>query len=154
MAKEIERKYLIDVEKWGMEGTPVEIVQAYLVILPDKVIRIRIAGLKAFLTIKGNSQGISRDEFEYSIPVDDANELLKMCGELQVIKTRYIQYIHEKKWEIDVFHGKNEGLIVAEIELKSENETIELPEWIICEVSDDERYFNFNLTLKPFSVWQ
>jgi adenylate cyclase len=125
-----------------------------LVILPDKVIRIRIAGLKAFLTIKGNSQGITRDEFEYSIPVDDANELLKMCGGLQVIKTRYIQYIHGKKWEIDVFHDKNEGLIIAEIELESENETIELPEWIIFEVSDDERYFNFNLALKPFSVWQ
>jgi adenylate cyclase len=153
MAKEIERKYLIDVEKWGRKGTPVEIIQAYLVKLPDKVVRVRIAGERAFITIKGNLQGITRDEFEYSIPVSDAKELLKFCGEFRVEKTRYVQEINGKKWEIDVFHGKNSGLIVAEIELNSESETIELPEWIICEVSSDERYFNFNLATKPYQTW-
>jgi len=154
MAKEIERKFLIDVEKWGKKGAPVEMIQAYLVILPDKIVRIRIAGEKAFLTIKGNSTGITRDEFEYPIPVADAGELLKMCIDHRVEKTRYNQYINGKKWEIDVFHGANDGLIVAEIELNSETEDLELPDWILSEVSDDERYFNFNLAVKPFSTWQ
>lgn len=154
MAKEIERKFLIDVEKWGKKGAPVEMIQAYLVILPDKIVRIRIAGEKAFLTIKGNSTGITRDEFEYPIPVDDAGELLKMCDDYRVEKTRYNQHINGKKWEIDVFHGANDGLIVAEIELNSETEDLELPDWILSEVSDDERYFNFNLAVKPFSTWQ
>jgi adenylate cyclase len=153
MAKEIERKFLIDIEKWGMQGSPIEMVQAYLVILPDKIIRIRKTEEKAFLTIKGNTQGITRDEFEYSIPVDDAIELLKMCGDYRVEKTRYIHELNGKKWEIDVFHGKNEGLIVAEIELLSEEETIELPEWIIREVSMEEKYYNFNLATKPYSTW-
>jgi adenylate cyclase len=154
MAKEIERKFLIDVEKWGRKGTPVEMIQAYLVILPDKIIRVRIAGEGAWLTIKGNTQGITRDEFEYSIPVDDANDLLKMCEDYRVEKTRYVQKIDGKKWEIDVFHGKNEGLIVAELELDSEDDVIVLPEWIICEVSTDEKYYNFNLAIAPFSTWQ
>jgi adenylate cyclase len=153
MAKEIERKYLIDTEKWNWRGTAVEMVQGYLVILADKVVRVRIAGEKAYITIKGNKQGISRDEFEYSIPVNDAEELLKMCGDLLVEKTRYILEINNKKWEIDVFKGRNEGLIVAEIELDSEAETIDLPEWVISEVSNDERYFNFNLTTSPYSTW-
>ena len=153
MAKEIERKYLIDVERWGKRGIPVEMVQVYLAILPDRVIRVRIAGEKAYLTIKGNKHGITRDEFEYSIPADDAKELLKIGGEYRVEKTRYILEIKGKKWEIDVFHGKNDGLIVAEIELGSEDETIELPEWIIREVSDDERYSNYNLALKPYLTW-
>jgi len=154
MAKEIERKYLIDVEKWGMQGTPIAMVQAYLVVLPDKTVRIRRAGEKAFITIKGNRQGITRDEFEYSIPVVDAIELLKLCGDFSVEKTRYIQEVNGKKWEIDVFHGKNEGLIVAEIELHSEEESIKLPEWIIREVSLEEKYFNFNLATKPYSTWE
>jgi adenylate cyclase len=153
MAKEIERKYLINVEKWGYKGTPVEMLQAYLVIQPDKVVRVRIAGDMAFLTIKGNLKGITRDEFEYPIPVDDAKELLKMGGEYRVEKTRYIQEIDGRKWEIDVFSGKNSGLIIAEIELNSESEIVELPEWIIREVSSDERYFNFNLAHKPYLTW-
>jgi len=154
MAKEIERKFLIDVEKWGRRGTPVEMVQAYLAILPDKIVRIRISGEKAHLTIKGNTQGITRDEYEYQIPIEDAYELLKMGCDYRVEKTRYIQFINKKKWEIDVFHGANEGLTVAEIELEDENEMVELPEWISCEVSTDERYYNFNLATKPFSSWQ
>jgi adenylate cyclase len=154
MAKEIERKFLIDVEKWGRQGSPVEMVQAYLVILHDKVIRVRIAGEEAYLTIKGNLKGISRDEFEYSIPVDDAIELLKMGGELRIEKTRYIQHINGKKWEVDVFKGNNNGLVIAEIELESENETIELPDWAIFEVSNDKRYFNFNLAQNPYSTWK
>jgi adenylate cyclase len=153
MAKEIERKFLVDAELWGRKGIPVEMVQSYLVAIPGKVIRVRIAGDRAYLTIKGNLEGITRDEFEYSIPVNDALELLKMGGEFRIEKTRYIQQINDKKWEIDVFKGDNSGLIVAEIELESENETIVLPEWVIGEVSSDERYFNFNLAQNPFSKW-
>jgi len=154
MAKEIERKFLIDVEKWGKQGAPVEMVQAYLVILPDKIVRVRMAGEKAFLTIKGNTSGITRDEFEYPIPVADARELLEMCGGLKVEKTRYIYTFKGKKWEIDVFHGRNEGLVVAEIELESADEPIVYPDWVVCEVSEDEKYYNFNLAIKPYSVWQ
>jgi adenylate cyclase len=153
MAKEIERKFLIDSEMWGKKGTPIEIVQAYLVILSDLVVRVRIIGDKAFLTIKGNSQGITRDEFEYPIPINDALVLLEMSGKSRVEKTRYIQQINGKKWEVDVFKGNNSGLIIAEIELDSESEKVEIPEWATEEVSNDLRYFNFNLAQKPFSSW-
>jgi adenylate cyclase len=154
MAKEIERKFLIDVDRWGREGSPVEMVQGYLVILPDKIVRVRIAGANAFLTIKGNARGITRDEFEYAIPVDDALELLKMCEGRNVEKTRYIYFFEGGKWEIDVFHGRNEGLVVAEIELESADMPIDLPVWVVREVSEDERYYNFNLAIKPYSAWQ
>ena len=154
MAKEIERKFLIDTEKWGWKGTPVTMIQAYLAVLPDKVVRVRIAGDYAFLTIKGNRHGISRDEFEYSIPLNDALELLKICEYNPVEKTRYTFDFAGKKWEIDVFHGKNSGLIVAEVELQSASEEIILPGWIMKEVSDEEKYYNFNLAMHPFSEWQ
>jgi len=154
MAKEIERKFLIDQNKWNWEGTTYEIVQAYLVILHDKIVRVRIAGKNAFLTIKGKLNGITRDEFEYPIPIEDARELMILCEYNKIEKIRYIQIINDKKWEIDVFNGKNKGLIVAEIELESEDEEIIYPEWIVKEISDDDRYYNFNLAMIPFSKWQ
>lgn len=154
MAKEIERKFLIDINRWDGSGTPIEMVQAYLVIQPDKIVRVRIANDKAYLTIKGNLQGITRDEFEYEIPVDDAREMLKMCLYTPVEKTRYVSTIEGKTWEIDIFHGKNEGLFVAEIELDSEEEEVALPDWILTEVSTDERYYNFMLSINPYSTWQ
>jgi adenylate cyclase len=154
MAKEIERKFLIDINKWDWSGTPVEMVQAYLVIQPDKIVRVRIAADKAFLTIKGNQSGITRDEFEYEIPVVDAQELLKMCLYNPVEKTRYVSEIEGKIWEIDIFKGMNNGLFVAEIELDSEEEEVNLPHWITEEVSSNEKYYNFNLSVNPFSTWQ
>jgi adenylate cyclase len=154
MAKEIERKFLIDINRWDGSGTPIEMVQAYLVIQPDKIVRVRIANDKAYLTIKGNLQGITRDEFEYEIPVGDAREMLKMCLYTPVEKTRYVSTIEGKTWEIDIFHGKNEGLFVAEIELDSEEEEVALPDWILTEVSTDERYYNFMLSINPYSTWQ
>jgi len=154
MAKEIERKFLIDTNRWNWRGIPIEMVQAYLVIQPDKIVRVRIAGDNAFLTIKGNQTGITRDEFEYEIPVDDARELLKMCIYNPVEKTRYIYEIEGKIWEIDVFHGKNQGLYVAEIELEFDDELVKLPNWVTEEVSTDEKYYNFNLSINPFSTWQ
>jgi len=154
MAKEIERKFLIDADKWAKQGNPVEMCQGYLAISGDKIIRVRIAGNNAYITIKGNLQGISRDEFEYEIPVDDARQLMNLCEGNPVEKTRYKYLFAGKMWEIDLFHGANNGLIVAEIELSSEDEPFEKPDWIGEEVSTDTKYFNFNLSQNPFANWQ
>ena len=153
MAKEIERKFLVDANKWGKTGTPVKIEQAYLVTEPDKVIRVRIKGEHAFLTIKGNLNGITRDEFEYEIPVHDALQLMEMRTGALVSKTRFVEIIDNKTWETDVFEGENQGLIVAEIELENENEAFNPPPWTTLEVSTDVRYYNFNLSKNPFSKW-
>ncbi len=153
MGKEIERKYLVDLDKWAWKGTPVEIKQAYLSIENGKIIRIRTSGEKAYLTIKGNLQGITRDEFEYPVPYTDALQLMNFSVSFPVEKTRYILPSGDIKWEIDVFHGLNDGLIVAEVELTSEDQEFEKPDWILEEVSHDERYFNFNLSLRPFQKW-
>lgn len=154
MAKEIERKFLIDAERWKLQGKPVKMAQAYLCIDEKKVIRVRVAGEQAFLTIKSNVKGISRDEYEYEIPLEDARKLLHLNQGALVEKTRYLFEEQGKLWEIDVFEGSNKGLIVAEIELNSEHEHFEKPEWILDEVSTDERYYNFNLSLKPYTTWQ
>jgi adenylate cyclase len=153
MAKEIERKFMVDLLKWKPGTQVTSIVQGYLLALPHKVIRVRIANNDAFLTIKGSMQGITRDEFEYAIPLPDAKQLLTLCEYNLVEKLRYIEYVEGKKWEIDVFKGKNMGLVIAEIELDSEEETIEKPHWILDEVSVEEKYFNFNLAKYPFLEW-
>jgi adenylate cyclase len=153
MAKEIERKFLVDTNKWKKTGTPVKIEQAYLLTEPDKVIRVRIKGVHAFLTIKGNLNGITRDEFEYEIPVPDAHQLMAMRTGAIVSKTRFVEIIDNKIWETDVFEGENQGLIVAEIELENENEAFNPPLWTTLEVSTDIRYYNFNLSKNPFSKW-
>ncbi|MGF7138747.1 CYTH domain-containing protein [Roseimarinus sediminis] len=154
MAKEIERKFLIDVKDWNFEGTPVKMKQAYLSVDPGKVIRVRMAGNRAMLTIKGNLHGISRDEFEYEIPFDDVVQLMELREGAVVEKTRYLLDLNGKTWEIDVFEGENAGLVVAEIELESEMEAFEKPGWIGDEVSTDVRYYNFSLSKNPFSKWQ
>ncbi len=154
MGKEIERKFLIDVEKWGYQGTPIEMAQAYLTIDTQKIIRVRIAGTQAYLTIKANVKGISRDEFEYEIPVDDARKMLLLSQYPMVSKTRYEYLFEGKLWEIDVFEAENKGLVVAEIELESEDEPFAKPEWLVKEVSTDEKYYNFNLSANPYSNWQ
>jgi adenylate cyclase len=116
---------------------------------------VRLAGDEAFLTVKGASSGVSRLEFEYRIPRDDAVVLLdNLCGPALIEKTRYRQQVGDKLWEIDVFHGENDGLIVGEVELHAEDEGFELPEWAIQEVSDDARYFNSNLMRCPFNSWR
>lgn len=154
MAKEIERKFLIDVKDWNFEGIPIKMKQAYLSVDPGKVIRVRVAGNRAMLTIKGNLHGISRDEFEYEIPFDDAVQLIELREGAVVEKTRYLLDLNGKTWEIDVFEGENAGLVVAEIELESEMEEFEKPGWIEDEVSTDSRYYNFSLSKNPFSKWQ
>ena len=151
---EIERKFLLKNNSWKENAVGIPYVQGYLNKAGENTVRIRIAGEKAFLTIKSKSKGISRKEFEYEIPPGDAGELLKLSQSPIIEKIRYKIEYAEKCWEIDEFLGKNKGLYVAEIELNSENEAFEKPEWIGKEVSDDKRYYNSHLARKPFLEWE
>ena len=154
MALEIERKYLIDLEKIGTLENGIRIKQGYLSTDKNAVVRVRVKNDKAYLTIKGANNGISRLEFEYEIPFDEANEMLdNLCKKPLIDKTRYIIKHDIHIWEIDVFYGDNEGLVVAEVELKDENEKINLPSWIKEEVTSDNRYFNSNLMKYPYKDW-
>jgi adenylate cyclase len=154
MALEIERKYLIDLEKIGTLENGIRIKQGYLSTDKNAVVRVRVKNDKAYLTIKGPNNGISRLEFEYEIPFDEANEMLdNLCKKPVIDKTRYIIKHDIHIWEIDVFYGDNEGLVVAEVELKDENEKINLPSWIKEEVTSDNRYFNSNLMKYPYKDW-
>jgi adenylate cyclase len=128
--------------------------QGYLSSVNERVVRVRMAGDKAFLTIKGATLSLSRIEFDYPIPMADAAEMLdRLCERPLIEKTRYRQTVGGHIWEIDVFNGDNDGLIVAEIELSSETETFERPDWVAEEVSGDPRYFNNNLVVNPFKNW-
>lgn len=154
MSTEIERKFLVtsDAYKRGAEG--VRYRQNYLSRNEMGVVRVRIAGDKGFLTIKGRSVGISRSEFEYEIPLADANAMLdNLCVLPGIEKVRYRVPMGDLVWEVDEFGGENEGLIVAEIELPDENTRFEKPEWVGEEVSDDARYFNSNLLSYPYKKW-
>lgn len=153
MALEIERKFLVNKDKWTPTGTGIRMIQAYLGLDPFPIVRIRIAGEKAFLTIKGCSETISRPEFEYEVPVNDAMEMLSLAISEPVEKTRYEVWHEDFLWEVDVFSGKNKGLIMAEIELESESQPFLLPDWILKEVSVDEKYFNSYLSVHPFQEW-
>ena len=153
MTIEIERKFLVQNNSWKTNATATIFKQAYLNSHPERTVRIRIAGNQAFITIKSKTQNISRQEFEYSIPIDEAESLLLLCETPALEKKRYLVTHVGHQWEIDEFMGSNKGLIVAEIELTNEQETFEKPDWLGQEVSDDNRYFNSNLTLHPFSTW-
>ena len=154
MAKEIERKYLVKLDAWKPQTEGTHFKQGYLNAQKERVVRVRIEGTKAKLTIKGVTTGVTRSEFEYSIPVEDAALLLdNLCEQPLIDKHRHKELHHGKTWEIDVFHGENQGLVVAEIELSSEDEKIVLPDWVGEEVSSDPRYFNSNLLKHPFKSW-
>ena len=154
MAKEIERKYLVDVAAWQPQGEGIHFKQGYLNSQKERVVRVRIEGSKAKLTIKGITTGVTRSEFEYLVPVEDAALLLdNLCEQPLIDKHRHKEDHHGKTWEIDVFHGDNEGLVVAEVELASEDEAITLPAFVRAEVSSDPRYFNSNLLKHPFKNW-
>lgn len=142
MAKEIERKYLVR-EGWreAADGPGVKMRQAYLSVEPRATVRVRVAGDKAWLTVKGRNDGISRDEWEYPVPVADADAMIDRCGTAELSKTRY----RSGRWEIDEFHGSLSGLVLAEIELTDESEQPVLPSWIGGEVSGDVRYYNSSL---------
>lgn len=146
MSKEIERKFLVTDNSYkGIATEKIEITQGYLNRDPDRTVRVRLWNGEAFLTVKTRNQGIVRNEWEYRIPADDAREMLKACeGILE--KTRYIVPAENGlKWEVDEFHGRHEGLTVAEIELPSEDYEVGFPPFIGKEVSDDPRYYNSNL---------
>ncbi|MEK7952290.1 CYTH domain-containing protein [Luteolibacter soli] len=154
MADEIERKFLVSSDAWRNGPPGVRICQGYLCRDKERTVRVRLAGEKAFLTIKGATSGISRKEFEYAIPPEEAQALLDLCLPLPVDKIR-----HERKhgghlWEVDEFLGPNAGLIVAEIELSDANESFERPDWLGREVSDEPRYFNANLAEHPWTEWK
>lgn len=153
MPAEIERKFLLADDSWH-DGSPgVRIAQGYLSQDPDRTVRVRIAGENAWLTIKGRSQGITRVEFEYGIPLEDAKALLELCLPSVIDKTRHRIPFGGHEWEIDVFHGENEGLVVAEVELADESVSPEIPSWIGAEVSSDARYFNSCLAVTPYAKW-
>ncbi|MCF7848079.1 MAG: CYTH domain-containing protein [Kiritimatiellales bacterium] len=153
MGIEIERKFLVQNDSWKQQA-PAGLVcrQGYLVSDHDKTVRIRVIGDKAFLTIKGATYGLSRSEFEYEIPVFDAEDMLQLCGN-PVEKTRYRIEHEGMTWELDVFSGENEGLVMAEIELESEDQRFDLPEWVGDEVTGDIRYYNAFLSKHPFKAW-
>ena len=145
---EIERKFLVSNDEWRTYGTPVHYAQGYLVSDGERTVRVRVAGEYGYLTIKGKSQGISRTEFEYMIPVNEAVELLKLSTTPVVEKYRTKIYFRGNIWEVDEFEGRNKGLIMAEIELVSENQTFAIPSWIGEEVTGDFRYFNAHLAVE------
>jgi adenylate cyclase len=151
---EIERKYLVDTDVWQPMNNGVHIVQGYLSVDPERVVRVRIKSDKAFLTIKGKTKGISRIEMEYEIPVTEALTLLEMAVFMPIKKVRYLQQIGDLLWEIDVFNNENEGLVLAEVELPTENTKVILPGWVTQEVSGDPRYYNAWLTQHPFKSWK
>jgi len=155
MAKEIERKYLVTPGAWTPRDAGKHFKQGYLNSQKERVVRVRIEGDAAKLTIKGVTTGVSRSEFEYPLPLADATILLdQLCEQPLIDKHRHVEEHHGLTWEIDVFHGDNEGLVVAEVELSSETEQPTLPSWVASEVSSDSRYFNSNLLKNPYKNWR
>jgi len=153
MAKEIERKFLVDTSKLPTLPKGHIMKQGYV---PTQgiTVRARITDDQAFLTLKGRATGLSRSEFEYPIPVEDAQQILnELCAHPFIEKTRYLIPYGDHTWELDIFEGDNQGLVVAEIELSNENETFELPDWTTEEVSYDRKYRNSNLITHPFCNW-
>lgn len=150
MPSEIERKFLVTGDAWNDGRAGVRIAQGYLSLDPDRTVRVRLAGESAWLTIKGRTVGITRDEFEYAIPAADARGLLEKCLPSVIDKTRHRIEFAGHLWEVDVFHGDNDGLVLAEVELADESVEPELPPWAGAEVSHDPRFFNANLAIRPF----
>jgi len=153
MALEIERKFLVKGTSWRtVHG--VRYSQGYLNRDKGRTVRVRVAGDRAFLTIKGETHGATRAEFEYAIPVADAQALLAMCDGPLVDKVRHEVVHGGLKWEIDEFLGDNTGLVIAEIELKSEDQPFSRPDWLGEEVTGDPRYYNSNLAAHPYREWR
>jgi CYTH domain-containing protein len=153
---EIERKYLVDKTKWALVEKPAGIhyVQGYLGIDDHKAVRVRVAGEKGFLTIKGRSDHLSRPEYEYLIPATDAAELIRLfCGST-IEKIRFRLPVGDHIWEIDEFLGENNGLLMAEIELEDADELFEIPSWVEKEVTGDARYYNSYLSVHPYQTWK
>ena len=155
MPLEIERKFLVKGNYKEYAYAQEEIVQGYLSSVKERTVRVRIKGEKAYITIKGisNESGISRFEWEKEISINDARELLKLCEPGIIDKSRYYIKSDKHTFEVDEFNGENQGLVMAEIELSSENEQFEKPDWLGEEVTGDLRYYNSSLTKLPYSKW-
>jgi len=155
MPQEIERKFLVKDGFKQFAFTYSRVTQGYLSSVPERIVRVRINGEKGFITIKGvsNLSGMSRYEWEKEIPVDEARELLSLCEQGIIDKTRYLVQVGKFTFEVDEFYGENEGLVIAEIELSSEEELFEIPLWLGKEVTGDKRYYNSKLAKNPFSNW-
>ncbi|MDR6763433.1 adenylate cyclase [Flavobacterium sp. 2755] len=154
---EIERKFLVKSDDFKEQAfAKNNIAQGYLSSIAERTVRVRIKGDKAFLTIKGigHQGGMSRFEWENQIPLDEAAELLKLCEKGKIEKTRYEIKFGNHVYEVDEFYGENEGLTMAEIELQSEDESFEKPDWLGEEVTNDERYYNAYLSKNPFKNWK
>lgn len=153
MAAEIERKFLVK-EGWQPQHEGVRIAQGYLSSVPERTVRVRIKGNQGYLTVKGRNEGIQRLEFEYEIPREDAEALLRLCERPLIEKTRYLEQVGGFTWEIDVFAGDNAGLCVAEIELPAVDTPFEIPTWVGQEVSGEARYYNSSLIRHPYRLWK
>ncbi len=154
MGKEIERKFLVKGDFPRENG--VRIIQGYLSSVPERTVRVRVKGDKGYLTVKGigNESGASRFEWEIEIPKEDALSLLKICEPGVIDKTRYHVKVGNHTFEVDEFYGDNEGLVIAEVELKDENEEFEKPEWLGEEITGDVRYYNSMLMKNPYKNWR
>jgi CYTH domain-containing protein len=154
VATEIERKYLVSPMDWSSMAEGVPCRQGYLLSGVGVTVRVRVAGSRAFLTVKGPEVESLRREFEYAIPVPEARQMLiELCEKPIIEKTRYPITFSGHTWEVDVFHGDNEGLVLAEVELGSRDEPVELPLWVTDEVTGDPRYYNVSLVKEPYRSW-
>ena len=154
MGVEIERKFLLQGDAWRGLGQAVLLRQGYLSSARERVVRVRIEGEQAMLTIKGANVGATRGEWEYPIPLDDAADLLaRLCQQPLIEKYRRRIDFAGNTWEVDEFLGANQGLVVAEIELDAEDQAFDKPDWIGAEVTNDKRYYNSSLIKLPFSAW-
>jgi adenylate cyclase len=155
MSQEIERKFLVKDGFKQFAFTHTRITQGYLSSVPERIVRVRTNGEKGFITIKGilSQSGLSRYEWEKEIAFHEAQELLALCEPGIIDKTRYLVQVGKFTFEVDEFYGENEGLVIAEIELSSEEELFEIPLWLGKEVTGDRRYYNSKLAKNPFSKW-
>ena len=155
MAQEIERKFLVKGDFKADSFKATRITQGYLSSVPERTVRVRVKGEKGYITIKGkgNDSGASRYEWEKEIPVDEVKELLKLCEPGIIDKTRYLVKAGEHTFEVDEFYGENEGLVIAEVELKDENENFIKPAWLGEEVTGDVKYYNSMLMKHPYTKW-
>tara|TARA_R110000823_G_scaffold27609_8_gene80355 strand:+ start:13376 stop:13849 length:474 start_codon:yes stop_codon:yes gene_type:complete len=154
VATEIERKFLVTGDAW-LSGACVDYRQGYLSTDKERTLRVRVAGKDAFITVKGVTRNTSRLEYEYAIPVTDADEMLdRLCLRPLITKRRYRIEHQGMTWEVDEFTGDNEGLVLAEIELEYEGQSFDVPEWIGEEVTGDPRYYNASLVEAPFNTWR
>jgi adenylate cyclase len=154
MPREIERKFLVSGDDWREGATGTGFRQGYLSTVKERTVRVRTTDDRGFLTVKGITVGATRAEYEYEIPFADATAMLDdLCERPLISKTRYRIDHAGHTWDIDEFHDENDGLVIAEVELGSEDEEVDLPDWVGAEVTDDPRYFNANLIDHPYGEW-